>query len=119
MPYKFIEKSYMSDPNLDLNFGNDILYSDLTNDELSRYDTDYSIKPSLVSNVKPLQASKKNKQKHKESSKMMYLVFIFIIVMIVLLWYYFNNNDKKSKKSPIEDYYSNAELVMMSPKIKF
>jgi hypothetical protein len=39
--------------------------------------------------------------------------------MMVLLWYYYNNKDKSIEKSPIEDYYSNAELVMMSPKIKF
>lgn len=118
MSYYFIENAHPEqDPNIDLNFDNDILYGAILNDELDKYDTKYA----MVSNVPP----NKNTQKHTikatkksdASSTRVYVIFIIIIISLVLLWYIYGGKAEHKKPDVIDTYADNPELIMLSPDV--
>jgi hypothetical protein len=117
MSYYFIENRYPSrDPNIDLDFENDILYSALMGDELDKHAIPYV----NTENVVPL---KKNKKKIKiqnnkkyDNSKNIYLLFIFLAIFLILIWHYYGKNTQKNSPT-IDTNIIEPELVMLSPEI--
>lgn len=118
MSYYFIENKYPDqDPNIDLNFDNDILYGAILNDELDKYDTRYAMTPD----VKPNKNTKKHpitrNTKTDSSNTRLYIIFIIIIISLVLLWYIYGGKEKDKKPEVIDTYADHPELTMLSPDI--
>jgi len=123
MAFKFIENRHPEqDPNTDLNFDNDILYRELTNDgRLNGYNL-----PSIAKNSITLQ-KKTNKQENKQenirenmsdtkrSSYTIYIYFILTVILLILIWYFYGPTQKIKKKNIIDTYPNHPELTMMSP----
>jgi hypothetical protein len=116
MSYYFIENKYPErDPNIDLNFDNDILYGAIFNDELDKYNTPYAINPDDVPYKSKKKHSIKAKKKDQSSSKV-YVIFIVIIIAIIMLWYIYGGTVSEPKKQSVIDTYADKpELTMLSP----
>ena len=112
MSYRYVEHKYPnSDPNIDLNFNNDILYSNLTSDKYVDY-----IRENRNNDVKPSPSSKKKPIVKKQSSYMTYAIFFIIIIGLLVLWYY-NKQSTQTKTSAIDTYPDTAKLTLLSPDI--
>lgn len=113
--YYFIENRYpQNDPNIDLNFDNDILYSDVLDDEVDRYDSKDK-NDKIISPKKP--TTKKDIRKPKPSNKTnysIYFYFILAVITLMLIWYFYKDKPIE-KKNIIDTYPNNAELTMLSP----
>lgn len=100
MSYYFVENKYpISDPNLDLNFANDILYNDL----YGKYSNDQKHTPK----INPPHAPKKNKKYNY-----IYLFFIILIILLIFFWCIYNNYKKNIS---YDGYTSDADLILLSP----
>lgn len=115
MSYRFTENRYpQNDVNIDLNFGNDILYTDLTGDELDKYSTAY-----IKRNIKPYDKSVKRKiVEPSDNTKYIYVCFIVIAILIMIFWHFYSkqeSNTKSLKKPVITD---SRELLMVSPDVR-
>lgn len=111
--YYFIENKYpVGDPNIDLNFDNDILYSELVDDDIDKYTTPY------VPEVAPYKPTEKmNIRKEKITTKSNYSVYFYFILTIIglmLLWYFYKDSGNE-KKNIVESRSNDAELTMLSP----
>jgi hypothetical protein len=113
--YYFIENRYpQNDPNIDLNFDNDILYSDIIDDEVDRYDSNAKNDKTILP-IKP--TGKKDIRKQKRTNKTnysIYFYFILAIITLMLIWYFYKDRPTE-KKNIIDTYPNNAELTMLSP----
>ena len=117
MSYQYIEKKYpLQDPNIDLNFDNDILYGSLLNDELDKYNTKYTTTSDIIPKKNILNKSIKENRKEKSTIKI-YFIFITIIIIFVLFWYIYGRNNEINKHNIIDTYDNRAELSMMSPDV--
>lgn len=116
MSYYFIENKYPdSDTNIDLNFDNDILYTEVVDKDLDKNNVRYE-----NGNVKALKNKKKSVQNVKEtdtseSSDSVYLLFIIIVIMIIVLWYVYSRRNKTQKTELIDTYANSPDLVLLSP----
>lgn len=113
--YYFIENKFPGqDPNTDLNFDNDILYSDIVDDDVDKYSTPYKpeILPAKPTEKRDITTSKPN----KGTNYNIYLYFILAIIALMLLWYFYKDK-KTDKKTMIDTYANTAELTMLSPDI--
>ncbi|VBB18465.1 hypothetical protein YASMINEVIRUS_928 [Yasminevirus sp. GU-2018] len=115
--YYFIEnRDPSNDPNVDLDFGNDILYKELTGDELDKYKT-YQV----VANVKPAKTRKRvqlraNKDKN-DSGNSIYILFIVLVVGLVLFWYFYGSRSSEKQQNILDTYPDQPELTMLSPDV--
>lgn len=117
MSYYFIENRFPErDPNIDLNFGNDILYSDLTGDQLDKYDTS----DNVSSNVKPFKNTQKtslrNNKQQQKSNNTLYVLFLLAVIFLVIIWYIYGMNPDISANPKIKPNVQ-PELTMMSPDV--
>lgn len=113
--YYFIENRYpQEDPNLDLNFDNDILYSDIVDVDVDKYDTPYmpQVTPDKSKEKKDLRINKPKKGMNYN----IFFYFILAIIILMLLWYLYKGKTPE-KKNIIDMYPDDAELTMMSPDI--
>lgn len=123
MAFKFIENRHPEqDPNTDLNFDNDILYRELTNDNKSnRYNLPSIVKNPIVSpqkksNIQNKQESmRENMTTTKRYSYTIYIYFILAVILLVLIWYFYGPTQEIKKKNIIDTYPNHPELTMMSP----
>lgn len=109
MSYRFIENRYpTSDPNLDLNFGNDILYKEMTDDDYVTHNTRYQNK-----HIKPLINNKNGKllNDRKKYTYNIYILFIVIVILLLVFWYV-NRKNVNIKKNIIDTYISDSELIL-------
>lgn len=114
-PYYFIEDKYpQHDPNIDLNFDNDILYGALLNDELDKYNTPFVSVPEVPSSKNEKKHTIRADQKSGESDNRIYVVFILIVIILIFLWYIYGSESKK-KPNIIDTYPDQPEITMMSP----
>jgi hypothetical protein len=96
MSYYYVENRYpTSDPNTDLNFNNDILYSRLFDDDLDKNNIPYN-----NDGIVPIQS--KNSYQSSDNSETdntngLYILFILIIVISVA--YCYKKNKLTLKKS--------------------
>jgi hypothetical protein len=116
MTHNFKEFKYpIDDPNIDLNFENDILYSGLANPNFDKNDFKFE-----KSDIKPLDKVIRDNYKNpdsandKSNNNYLYIVFIAVLILIIFLWYMYN------KSSPTDQMYggdtnSSSQLVMLSP----
>jgi hypothetical protein len=112
MSYRFVEHKYPdSDPNIDLNFNNDILYSDISGDKYIDYVNQYK-----NSDVIPTARAKKQQVK-KQNTDTVYVVFLLIVIALIILWYYYGQSPSSPKSSIVDTYPDVAELTMMSPDV--
>lgn len=118
MSYYFIENMYPEqDPNIDLNFDNDILYGAILNDELDKYDTKYAITPDVIPNKNTKKHTIRQAKKEDKSNTRLYIIFIIIIIALVLLWYVYGGKEKEKQPQIIDTYADHPELTMLSPDI--
>ena len=97
MAYRYVEHKYPnSDPNIDLNFNNDLLYSDISENKYADYVKQYRNK-----DVIPSKSSKKKVLQKKQSPYTTYFVFFIMILGLAVLWYY---NKKPSTQSIVDKY---------------
>jgi hypothetical protein len=106
------------DPNIDLNFDNDILYGAILNDAIDKYNTKYVTTPDIPPSI--------NTKKHKitrtklteSPNNRLYIVFIIIVILLVFLWYMYGGKETE-KKPPyvIDTYADHPKLTMLSPDI--
>ena len=116
MSYYFIENKYPEhDPNIDLNFDNDILYGAIFNDELDKYNTPYEITPNNVPFKSTKKHSIKTNKKNQADNTKLYVIFIVIIIAIVMLWYIYGGTSEPKKPEVIDTYADQPELTMLSP----
>jgi hypothetical protein len=120
MPYYFVENRYpQNDVNIDLNFGNDILYGEIAGDELDKYRIPNK-NGTPDNNVVPFKRGKPRKQKIKNENKpstFMSLLFIIIVIFVVLAWYIYSRKENKKKIIEINPYLE-PELTIISPEIR-
>jgi hypothetical protein len=115
MSYYFIENKYpIQDPNIDLNFNNDILYSDLTGDSLDKYNNPDVVNPYVLPSKSQTKSSLKKPPVKKEYN--IYLIFVMVVIFLLLLWYFYRGTDNKTKNI-IDMYPDQPELTMLSPDI--
>lgn len=112
MPYQFVEHRYpASDPNIDLDFTDDLIYADITGDKTKEYVSAYQ-----NSNVIPNKQGKKTPLKKTQNPFNIYVVFLLLVIALIILWYYYGHNTHvNDKKTYIETYPDTAELTMLSP----
>lgn len=120
MSYYFIEnRNPGNDPNIDLRFDDDILYTELTRgDELDKYNTPY-----VVNDVRPARGKNKRVDKKKQtksnktndSSTKIYVLFIIGVICLVLLWYFYGSSQDTNNIDIVDTYPDQPELTMMSP----
>jgi hypothetical protein len=85
MSYRFVEKIYpISDPNRDLDFGNNILYKELVDDDIDTHNVRYD-----NGNVKSLKDNKDRKVIiiRQKNTNNIYILFVFIVIMLLVYWY--------------------------------
>lgn len=111
------------DPNINLNFDDDILYSALvTNNMIDReYGYQNSI-PYEYNNMIKSDNKKRNKKNDESNDNNYSIYFIFIIIIIFLLIIYaLIRLDREKNKEFINlnssDSYNEAQLTMLSPNI--
>lgn len=115
--YYFIEnKNPTSDPNIDLNFDNDLLFSDIIADDYDKYKGSNVINE----NIPPHQPAK-NQPLYKQTLKPqnnanIYVIFIIIVIILLFLWYIYSSS-KKSSNNPSfnKNLIESPDLVMLSP----
>lgn len=112
--YYFIEnKNPTSDPNIDLNFDNDLLYSDIIADDFDKYREAHVIDEDIA----PLESVRRQsyqKQEIKQNNPNIYVIFIIIIIVSIFLWYmYGKSNNDLTKNNTIS--YTSPDIVMLSP----
>lgn len=113
-PYNFVEYRYPEDdPNIDLNFENDILYSAVKDDDLDKYNTINAILPEIPPSKNEI---KKSIKKEEESnSNKIYIIFILLVIILIIIWYMYSQNSVKKKTNVIDTYADQPEITMMSP----
>lgn len=115
--YYFIEnKNPTSDPNLDLNFDNDLLFSDIIADDYDKYKEAHVINESISPRV-PAKRPPSQKQQQKLLSKRtntnIYVVFIIIVIIAIFLWYIYGGKPKDKNNQDV--LLTSPDLVMLSP----
>ena len=113
MSYNFVENGYpINDPNIDLDFGNNILYKELVEDDIYSYDISYDTK-----NVIPKKENKNRKiiKYRKKNTNNIYILFIFVIVMLLVIWYIKRNNNNNI----LDTDMSNLNLNVLHLKSNF
>jgi hypothetical protein len=117
MSYNFIENKYpYDDPNINLNFDDDITYQYLNGD----YDIDvtHNVASTVTPNVPPRKAREKQqdidyKKDRNDSSYVIYTMFILVAILIVILWYIYQNSQPIENITDISSV--EPQLVMISP----
>jgi hypothetical protein len=113
MSYRFVEHKYPStEPNIDLNFNNDIIYSDILDDQYENYKGKYE-----NANVVPTNRERKNHSAKNKSSNTIYIIFLFIVIILVTLRYYYKYYSPPVKQSLVDMYPDIAELTLLSPDV--
>ena len=120
MSYYFIENTNpSSDPNVDLNFANDILYSDILRDEIDKYNTSYIVDKDEAIPTKSKNGIQKNIDNKKSDNKKnnMYILFIIFAVLLVGIWYVFGIKTKTQTLTTDKTYktFHEPELATFSP----
>jgi hypothetical protein len=118
MSYYFIEKSNpLSDPNIDLNFDNDILYSDILRDEIDKYNTSYIVDKDEAIPMRPNNLRQQNTKKSDNKKNNMYILFIIFAVVLIGIWYVYGNKIKKQILTGGNSHatYHEPELATFSP----
>jgi len=116
MSYYFIEDKYPDhDPNIDLNFENDILYGALRGDEIDKYNTGNAIIPDIQPSANQDKHNIRTKKKSVGSNTRIYVVFIFFVILVLLLWYMYGGKAEPKKPDVIDTYPDKPEISMMSP----
>jgi hypothetical protein len=114
-PYYFIEERYpQNDPNIDLNFDNDMIYGALLNDELDKYNTPFVSVPEVPASKNEKKQSIRADQRSNDSDSRVYVAFIIIVIVLVIIWYIYGGESKK-KPNIIDTYPDQPEMIMMSP----
>lgn len=101
MSYNFVENKYaFDDPNVNLNFDDDITYQYLNGD----YDIDATtdVVPNVTPDVPPIPSSEKKKdvdykKERSIASNSVYTMFIIIAILIIVLWYVYRNSQIKEE----------------------
>lgn len=118
MSYYFIEDRYpIGDPNTDLNFENDILYSTLLDDDLDKHNIPYK-NANVISRKKTSANRQTTNTESDYSGTNIYVLFLLIVVLCVIIWHIYNAN--ASIKTSLTVYDTNpftADLVQYSPAI--
>ena len=117
MSYNFIENKYPhDDPNINLNFDDDISYQYLNGD----YDIDvtHNVASTVTPNVPPRKAREKQqdtdyKKDRNDSTYVIYTMFILVAILIVVLWYIYQNSQPIENITDISSV--EPQLVMISP----
>lgn len=107
MPYRFVENSYPnSDPNLDLDFGNNILYKELVDDDIDSHNIKYENR-----NVKSLKDNKNRKviKRRQKNTHNIYILFILVIIMLLIFWYV-GRTKTRTSKNILDTYMSESNL---------
>jgi hypothetical protein len=107
MGYNFIETKYpVRDPNIDINFNNDILYKALDGDDtVDKYNIKHESPNKNTNYVK--------QSRHSDYS--IYIYFIIVVIFLVLIWYYYGSSKNIKQKNIIDTYPDQPELTMLSP----
>lgn len=135
MKYNFIEHANPErDPNIDLNFDNDILYKELNGSLYAKNNkNNKNINLSVPSNDKTnLTSGKMNSQKKpikSDSSNIteqiksnssysgsnIYIYFVLVVVCLIVIWYFYGSSRNVKETNIIDTYPNQPELTMMSP----
>lgn len=98
---QFVENIYPeANPNTDLDFENDILYTELTGgDKLDRFNSHY-----IVKEVKPAKAIRTYKIENKKKGNTtnttnIYLAFIIATIVLLIIWYFYGGNGLSKNNS--------------------
>ena len=115
--YYFIEnKNPINDPNIDLNFDNDLLYSDIIADDYDKYREAHvineSISPRDPAKKQPIQ---KLKNQQKPLNYNIYVIFIIVVILFVFVWYTYGGSSKIKSSDNFPSITSPPDLVMLSP----
>ncbi len=116
--YYFINNNEPTgDPNIDLNFDNDLLYSDIIADDYDKYREarviDESIVPYEPAKNQPL--SKRSSSSNQQNGTNIYVIFIIIIIVLIFLWYIYGKSSDNLSRSVDTMSYTSPDLVMLSP----
>jgi hypothetical protein len=119
MSYYFVNNKYpLSDPNIDLNFNNDILYNHIVGDDAVIAPTPYK-----NAGIQPSRSRKANKGDitPKSPSYNIFLCFILFTILVVLT-FYLNHSSKSSKPNRIRltqntNRFLTPNLVMLGPQL--
>lgn len=117
MSYYFIEnRNPNNDPNIDLRFDNDILYTELTRgDELDKYNTPYVVNDIRPARGKNKKVDKKKQTNNADTNTKIYVLFIIGVICLVLLWYFYGSSQDTNHIDIVDTYPDQPELTMMSP----
>jgi len=115
--YYFIEnKNPQGDPNIDLNFDNDLLYSDIIADDYDKYRESRPISENMPLTLPRVPVKKQHmdtKTKHKEPNYNIYIMFFVIVILSIFLWYTYGSHKYLSHDNL--SFTSTPNLVMLSP----
>ncbi len=117
MMYNFIEnKNAYDDPNVNLNFDDDITYQYLNGD----YDVEstHNIVPTVDPSVPPTPAGEKRqdvdyKKDRSDSTSAIYTMFILMAILIIVIWYIYRST--RPSKEIVEISTIESPLIMASP----
>lgn len=111
MSYNFIKNKYpYSDPNIDLNFNNDILYQYIVDDDYK----DSKLPHYQNGNVKPRENKVKNYDNRKKDNKNVYVMFIVCAIVIMLIWYVHLHNRSNTTAKTIPTPHPTNFVVLNS-----
>ena len=124
MPYYYIEHMYPEqDPNIDLNFDNDILYKSLLRDNINASSMKYKNTSDVNPSKKHNSLRQTNDNDNNKSNTTLYIFYIVVIIMLVLFWYMYRRTGKGKGKEKENDSYiidnraDYIKLNMLSPDI--
>lgn len=114
MSYRFIEMNNLTDnPNIDLDFGNNILYKELIDDDLDTH--------NIVYNTGDVKATHSNKsrnivKKRQQDTRNIYILFIVVIIMLLIFWYV-GRHKTENETNIVDRYISDTDLVVLQPRL--
>lgn len=117
MSYYFVNNKYpVSDPNIDLNFNNDILYNHIVGD-----DAIVDPKPYDNADQSPRRGRKPDRGDitPKEPTYNILLSFILIVILVAIVFYMTRNSSKSTSKTANMSQSGgrfNPHLVMLGPR---
>jgi len=116
MTYNFVEMNYpTNNPNTDLDFGNNIMYTDLVDDDIDTHNVAYDTK-----NVVPAKNNKNRKiiKYRQKPTRNIYILFICVISMLLVFWYVKRDNNN-TKKNILDNYVSESNLISLKLRRNF
>lgn len=94
MPYVFVDERYpVSDPNIDLNFNNDILYSNIVGDVSLIAPLPYDNNNQIPRKSRPPTSSDIIE---REPSYNIFMCFIMIVILVLIIMYTINDPEHRS-----------------------